>query len=120
MLYATLAVLAAAFQGALAGGAPWGRWAQGGLHAGRLPVPQRAAATGQAALFLAMAAVIAGRGGLIDWMPAGWAVWGTVGVTALSSIGAFVTPSAAERRLWAPVMLVMLVAGLFVAFSQRQ
>jgi hypothetical protein len=114
-VYAGLALLAAGFQTALAAGAPLGRWTLGGLHPGRLPAAQRAAATVQSTLYLAMAAVVAGQGGWLGWSPPGWALWLTLGVTALAALGALVSPSRAERRLWGPVMAAMLAAALWTA-----
>ncbi|MEL6799348.1 MAG: hypothetical protein AAFO80_05680 [Pseudomonadota bacterium] len=115
MVFAGLAVMTAAFQTALAAGAPYGRWTLGGMYPGRLPAPQRAGAAVQSTLYLAMALVMAGHGGVVDWVPPGWAVWSALAITLLAAVGAVFTPSPRERRLWAPVLVAMLVAGGAVA-----
>ncbi|MEL6645313.1 MAG: hypothetical protein AAFQ79_15385 [Pseudomonadota bacterium] len=116
-VYIGLALLAAGFQTALAAGAPYGQWTLGGQYPGRLPAPQRAGAAVQSTIYLAMALVMAGRAGLVDWDPAAWAVWTTLAITVLAAVGAVMTPSRPERRLWAPVMVAMVVAGGAVAVS---
>lgn len=114
LVYVGLAVLTAAFQTALAAGAAYGQWTLGGMYPGRLPAPQRAGAAVQSTLFLAMALVMAGRAGLVDWVPPGWAVWAALLITFFAGIGAVFSPAPRERRLWAPVMAAMLVAGCAV------
>ena len=85
LVFVGLAGLSAAFQSALAAGAPWGRWTGGGQHPGVLPAPQRAGAAVQSTLYLAMAVVMAAQGDLLDWAPPGWAIWATLAVTALAA-----------------------------------
>ncbi|GAA4875124.1 hypothetical protein [Actinomycetospora straminea] len=88
------------FQTALAAGAPWGRFAYGGAHEGRLPVALRrtsgVAAVGYAAGTLALvtdagapAARRAALTGLAAFMAAG---------TVLNGV----SRSSGERLLWAP------------------
>jgi len=117
LVFVGLAGLSAAFQTALAAGAPWGRWTGGGQHPGILPAPQRAGAAVQSTLYLAMAVVMAAQGDLLDWTPPGWAIWATLAVTVLAALGAVVTRSPAERRLWAPITLAMLGAGLVLVLG---
>jgi hypothetical protein len=46
-----------------------------------------------------------------------WLIWLVVAFSAISVVVNTITPSARERRLWAPVALVMLVSSLVVAVS---
>jgi hypothetical protein len=106
------------FQLALALGAPWGRFAMGGAFPGRFPTGMRVAAAAQGLLLLASAGVVLARAGvaLPQWAAASsWLIWAVVAFSAVSTLLNLITPSPAERRLWAPVAIVMLVSSLIVA-----
>lgn len=116
--YLTVTVGAVAFQVALALGAPWGAYAMGGRFPGRLPAPMRVAAVVQAVVLGLLAAVVLARAGLAleAWAgAAAWLVWVVVAFSALSLLLNSLTPSAAERRLWVPVALLMLASSLLLA-----
>lgn len=112
-LYVALILGVVAFQVALIAGAPWGYLTQGGRHQGRLPLRNRVAAGVSIALLLCMGAAIASSAGFAPSTSA-WVGWVTVGIQALSTLANWATPSAPERRLWAPINTVMLVAALYV------
>lgn len=109
-----------AFQLALVGGAPWGALTQGGGAPGALSAQARAVAAVSAALLFGMALVVRARAGLLA---APWAtrlarlVWLVVAYCGLGVLVNAATPSAAERQLWLPVVLVMLACSLRVARS---
>jgi hypothetical protein len=110
----------ALFQLALALGAPWGRLAMGGRFPGRFPPAMRIAALAQIAIYGLMGAVVFARAGvaLTEWSEVSRvAIWFVVGVMALALVLNLVTLSKWERRLWAPVALVMFAAALHVALS---
>lgn len=105
------------FQVAVAAGAPWGRWTQGGTVTGTLPPPRRVVAGASAVLLTAWAGALlarVGEGPMRDvhprvvsglaWSAAGYAVLGTA-VNAASR-------SPQERMLWTPVSAA--IAGLSV------
>ncbi|WP_380167829.1 hypothetical protein [Jannaschia sp. R86511] len=107
----------AGFQVAVAAGAPWGRWTQGGTAPGVLPQPQRVAAVASAGLLVTWGGALLGRVGEgpmrdahprlvagLSYSAAAYAVLGTV-VNALSR-------SPHERALWTPVSAV--IAGLSI------
>jgi hypothetical protein len=74
----------------------------------------------QAVLLAGMAAVILARAGLVlpAWSPVShWLVWIVVAFTAFSLILNLITTSAAERAIWAPVLVLLLISSLIVAFS---
>jgi len=100
------------FQLGLIAGAPWGRLTQGGRHEGPLPTSGRVAAGLSILLLLCMGAAVASAAGLPPQWPA-WTGWVAVGIQALSCFANWITPSAAERRLWAPITTVMLLLALF-------
>jgi hypothetical protein len=115
-LFACTAVIA--FQIALALGAPWGAYAMGGSFPGQLPPTARITALGQAALLAFTALVVVSRAALAlpRWSRAShWLVWAVVAILSLSLVGNLLTPSAGERMLWVPVLVLMLVTSILVA-----
>jgi hypothetical protein len=102
----------AAFQVAVAAGAPWGAWTQGGGTDGVLPPGRRGVAAGSAVLVLALAAGLLARVGegplrsapprVVDRLAqvcAGYSVL-SVPVNAASR-------SRRERALWTPACVVL-------------
>lgn len=119
-VFAVLAVLVAAFQVALAAGAPWGRLTWGGKFAGQLPGYMRGVAVVSMALVMLFAGIVLVRAGVIwpSWQPLSRAViWGVVMYCALGVIVNAATPSRSERMLWLPVVSAMLVCSLVVALG---
>ena len=107
------------FQVALALGAPWGAYAMGGAYPGQFPPPMRVAALVQALVLLFMAGIVLTRGGvaLQRWSRSSrWLIWVVVAFAAVSLVLNLITPSAAERMLWAPVAFVLFVSSLVVGF----
>ena len=120
IIYAIVTFGVVAFQIALAAGAPWGAYAMGGASPGQFPPAMRIAAMIQALLLAGMAAAILARAGLVlpGWSRASlWLVWIVVALTAFSLVLNLITPSAGERAIWAPILLLLLISSLIVAFS---
>jgi hypothetical protein len=103
----------AAFQVALAVGAPLGRAAWGGAHE-RLPRNIRVASAVAAGVWvLAALIVLAGAGFEASPIPvsvAGWATWAVAGLLLLGAVTNFISRSRLERLIWGPIALVL--AGL--------
>ena len=109
----------AAFQAALALGAPLGRASWGGAHEGKLPRGLRIA-SGVAVGFHALAALIVlGRGGYrVAPLPGGvlrWGTWALAGLLLAGAVPNFASSSKWERFGWGPVTLILAVLCLFVA-----
>ena len=119
IIFAIAAAGAVAFQLALAMGAPWGEYAMGGRFPGRLPAPMRVVAVVQAAVLVALAAVLLARAGLAleDWSPSSLFAWVVVAFSAVSLVMNSISSSVGERRIWVPVALVMLASSLVVALA---
>jgi hypothetical protein len=104
----------ALFQGALAAGAPLGRAAWGGAHAGQLPGGLRIASGVAILVWAAASLLLLRRGGLgVLAIPEGAAVWGAWILCGLSAVGALMnlaSSSGWERFFWAPYALIL--AGL--------
>lgn len=97
-----------AFQVALASGAPWGRIAWGGSHEGVLPTDLRVASAGAAVLWGAATVAVATQ---LPRSPRGQQILlrGVGGVCAVGAALNLVSPSPAERALWAPVSAAVAV-----------
>lgn len=101
------------FQVALILGAPWGRLTQGGQIEGPLPRSGRLVAAASIIVLVGMAlAVLSADGRWPSWPS--WTGWIAVAVNALSTLLNWITPSTAERKLWGPIMTVMLALAVAV------
>jgi hypothetical protein len=119
IVYAIVTFGVVAFQIALAAGAPWGAYAMGGASPGRFSPALRIGAIVQAVLLAGMAAVTLARAGLIlpGWSQmAHWLIWIVAALTAFSLVLNLITPSAGERAIWAPILALLLLCSLIVAF----
>lgn len=119
MVAAVVLALVAAFQLALAAGAPWGRAAYGGAHE-RLPARLRMTSAVAVGFWVLAALVVVRRSGVKAWapLPDAWlpaAVWVLVALLAVSVVMNSITHSRVERTIWVPVTSVALVATLTVA-----
>jgi hypothetical protein len=112
----------ALFQLALAAGAPWGSLAMGGRYPGRFPPPMRVAALVQIAIYAVMAVVVFARAGMLlpDLLDASRiAIWAVAAISAVAIVLNLITPSKWERRLWAPVAILMFATSLRVALAEQ-
>lgn len=118
---ATGFVVIAAFQFALASGAPLGQASWGGAHHGQLPTGLRAASAVAVGVWLFAALIVLGRAGYgISPLPVTVTVWGTWILMAVLVVGAIMnaaSPSPWERLLWAPFTLTMAGLCFLVARS---
>lgn len=107
-LYATVCLGIVFFQIALIGGAPLGRWTQGGQVSGALPLSGRivAAVSIPVVVFQALAILAAAGFPGLDWPR--WTGWVALGVSVISMVLNGITPSREERAVWFPVMIVMV------------
>ena len=121
LLFSLLAAGVAAFQLALALGAPWGAYAMGGTFPGSFPPAMRGAAVVQALVILLISAIVLARAELVlaVWKPASmWAIWIVVAFSGVGLVLNAISPSAGERSVWVPVAVVMLVCSLTVALAR--
>lgn len=111
-------VAIAAFQAALALGAPLGKAAWGGTRS-RLP-PGLRAASGIAVVFWSVAAAVVLARSRVDatFVPDAVARWGTWVLVAVMAVGAAANAASSspwERYLWAPFSLALGVLCFIVA-----
>jgi hypothetical protein len=104
------------FQVAPAAGAPLGRAAWGGTHAGQLPTGLRVGSAIAVGVWTLAAAIVVGRAGIVvtpftpGFLRRG--TWVLVGVTLVGALMNVTSPSPWERFMWAPVTLALALAGL--------
>jgi hypothetical protein len=118
-------LLVAAFQVALVLGAPWAEYTQGGASSGALAASGRIIATVSCLLSILMASAIlarAGEGPLRRLRPPVVAVlaWITTVFAGITVVLNIITRSTAERALWAPVSIVLLLLVLAVMVTTRR
>lgn len=119
-LFALLAAVVVVFQAGLIFGAPLGHLTLGGKYQGRLPPLVRLVPALSAVLLSAFACVVLARAGLAFPRMAASApllVWFVVAYCAVGVLANLFTPSAKERAIWLPVVLLMLVTSSLVAAS---
>jgi hypothetical protein len=110
----------AAFQAALALGAPLGRAAWGGTRT-ELPTGLRVASAIAVVVWIFAATIVLGRAGFeVFRLPDAivrWGTWILVGLSLLGAIMNFASSSPWERFLWAPLALILAGLCLGVARS---
>ncbi|MBO9464453.1 hypothetical protein J7443_04350 [Tropicibacter sp. R15_0] len=106
-LFALGCVAIVFFQIALIVGLPLGEYTQGGQHKGALPPSGRVIAAISIPILLFCGLSILSAAGFpgLDWPR--WTGWVGLGVMIISAILNWITPSAKERAVWGPIMLVM-------------
>jgi hypothetical protein len=118
VVFAVVTLGVIAFELALALGAPWGAYAMGGTFPGRFPAHMRIAAIGQAIILALVAFLVLSVAGVVAAPWGTTPVWVTWIIAALLTVGLvlnLITPSAGERRIWAPVVTLMLLCCIVVA-----
>lgn len=112
-------VVIAAFQLALALGAPFGEAAWGGRRPGRLPAGLRLASGIATVFWLLATLVVLARGGFdvptIPSVVARWGTWALVGLLPLGALMNLISSSRWERFVWGPLALILAVLSLVVA-----
>jgi hypothetical protein len=112
-------LLQAAFQAALAVGAPLGSASWGGAYEGQLPTGLRIASGVAVCVYVLFALIVLGRGGIRGVpLPYGVLRWGTWVLAGLMLVGALpnlASSSGWERFGWGPLALILALLCLFVA-----
>ena len=116
---ALLAVLAL-FQLALALGVPWGGFAWGGQHEGKLPAGLRVGSALSIILYALIALVLLDRSGLLNVLPDGFTgpgAWVLFGYFALGTAMNAISRSRDERLVMTPLALALAICALLVALN---
>jgi len=122
---AALFFVVAAFQAALGFGAPWGEYTQGGGTSGALAASGRVLAAISCVLLIVMAGAVLARAreGPLRRLPARVVTvlaWVAMVYAAVAVVLNVITRSTAERTLWAPVSIVLLLLVAIVMVTTRR
>ena len=120
MSFVVVIALLVIFQLLLALGVPWGRFAWGGQHDGKLPVGYRIASAVSILIYGFLGTVILDRAGVISLYDSGFVVvmaWITFGYLTLGVLMNAVSRSQSERNLMTPVALVLAILAFIVALG---
>jgi len=119
-LFILLSTFTIGFQLALVFGAPWGEWTMGGRARGVLTGIRRWVPGVSALVLFGFIIVVASRSGLAVPGLREWSntlIWVVVAYCLLGCLANAATPSVRERRLWLPVLVLLLASSLLVALS---
>ncbi|MDQ0170627.1 hypothetical protein [Paenibacillus tundrae] len=120
IIFTMLIAVVILFQAALAAGVPWGEYAMGGKFPGQYPLFMRFICLFQIAILALIGIIVLSKSGLLlpAWSAfANTAIWFIVAYLVLGTIMNFMTPSVWERRIWAPVSLLLLITSVVIAWS---
>lgn len=115
---AALLVGVAAFEAALASGAPWGAAAWGGTHEGVLPPGLRVASVGSVVVNALLAALAVGR--LVRGRRRATVLAAVTVYSALGVVANLATPSPVERAIWAPVTVALTILFALLTVRERR
>ena len=120
IVFSTLIGIVILFQLALAAGMPWGDFAMGGKFPGKYPPVMRISTFFQIIILALLASIVLSKAGIVftDWNSfADSAIWFVVTFSAIATVLNFITRSKWERRIWAPVSLLLLITSITVAIG---
>lgn len=122
--YVAITTAVIGFQLALALGAPWGAYTQGGLNEGSLPTTGRVVALFSTSLLILFACgvlALHGRGPLKDRSPRFLKILRifTLAYGFLGVLANLASPSEVERALWTPVAVALLISLLLAQPRRR-
>lgn len=120
IIFSILIVVVIIFQIMLVAGMPWGSYAMGGKFPGKYPPAMRVASFLQSIILTFISLIVLSKSGL---MFPGWlsfsktAIWFVVSFSVIATILNLITKSVWERRIWAPVSLLLLITSIIVAIG---
>ncbi|WP_373231361.1 hypothetical protein [Cohnella sp.] len=120
IIFSTLIGIVIIFQLLLAVGMPWGSYAMGGKFPGKYPPAMRIASFLQSIILTFIASIVLSESGIMypDWLSfTKTAIWFVVSFSVIATILNLITKSVWERRIWAPVSLLLLITSIIVAIG---
>ncbi|MDI6023647.1 hypothetical protein QBL02_08825 [Leucobacter sp. UT-8R-CII-1-4] len=118
ILFSVGIALLAAFQLALALGAPLGAYAWGGQHDGSLPKKLRLGSLVSILVYALLALILLSKAGVIELFPMSFAVpaaWVVFAYMALGTLLNLISRSRKERAVMTPIAATLAIFALLVA-----
>ncbi len=108
------------FQIMLVSGMPLGEYAMGGKFPGKFPLKIRISAVFQIFILIFFSIIVLIRSGIIfneylEFSEIG--IWFVFAFSVVASVLNTITPSHKERKIWAPVSIILMICTFFVAIS---
>lgn len=113
-VFAALSAIVMLFHTAAILGAPVGHLTMGGRWPGVLPPTARGLSVLSLGVIGLTAAVVLARAGVIRWTLPSWSLRAVLVYLTLGILMHMATPSAAERKLWLPVIVMLTMSALWV------
>lgn len=120
ILFSILIGIVILFQLMLALGMPWGSYAMGGKFPGKYPPAMRVASLFQTIILVFIALIVLSNSELTfpSWYTfTNIAIWFVVAFSMIATILNLITRSVWERRIWAPISVLLLITSIIVAIG---
>jgi hypothetical protein len=98
---------------------PWGEASMGGKFPGKYPPKMRIVSLINSLILIFIAVIVLVKADILLQQYksiSNIAIYFVVGFSAVATILNIITPSKIERKLWAPVALLLLITSIIVAF----
>jgi hypothetical protein len=120
LIYAVLMLIVVLFQFCLTVGLPWGAASMAGKYPGKYPPKMRVVSLINMIILSFLAIIVLVKADVILSQFKSFsivAIWFVVAFSAIGSVLNIITPSKIERKIWAPVTILQLIASSIVAFN---
>ena len=120
IVFSILISMVILFQLALALGMPWGSLAMGGKFPGKFPPAMRVSCIIQILILATLDLLVLTKSNLMfeNWYSfADAGIWFVVVFSAIATVLNLITQSKWEKRIWAPVSILMLISSIIVAMN---
>ena len=119
IIFTILSGIIVLFQLGLTLGIPWGEASMGGKYSGKYPPKMRIVSLINSLILIFIAVIVLVKADLL--FPqyksiSNIAIYFVVGFSAVATILNIKTPSKIERKIWAPIATLLLIASIIVAF----
>jgi hypothetical protein len=119
IIFTILSGIIILFQLGLTLGMPWGEASMGGRYPGKYPLKMRIVSLLNSIILCFIAVIVLIKADII--FPqyrsiSNIAIYFVVGFSALATVLNLITPSKIERKIWAPVAVLLLITSVIVAF----
>ena len=119
IIFTILSGIIVLFQLGLTLGIPWGEASMGGKYSGKYPPKMRIVSLINSLILIFIAVIVLVKADILLQQYksiSNIAIYFVVGFSAVATILNIITPSKIERKIWAPIATLLLIASIIVAF----